>query len=186
MNKRFGTFVCGVSLITVFLLSSGIFLVVGATSPPSFNPAFNLSNDSNSAQYPNVQSSGSSVYVVWTEKSHGIQFRSSPDEGSTWNPSLSSAPLRISPTVGGTSNYPLMAAYGSYVYVVWTQTTSTNKVSQIYFASSSDSGVAFNPAIIVDTNPTTAASTPVIAAYGNYVYVVLDCRIRLVRNCERQ
>jgi hypothetical protein len=64
-----------------------------------------------------------------------------------------------------------MAVSGTYVYVVWAQTTSTNKISQIYFAASANGGMTFSTAMVVDASTTTAALTPVIAANGNYVYV---------------
>jgi hypothetical protein len=174
MRTRFSL----VAIIAVVAMLFVLPLFVGssfAANAASFSAPLNLSNDGNNAQYPNVQSSGSHVYVVWTEKSHGINFRASSDGGSSWSPPTSSAPLRISPAAGGSADFPLMAADGANVYVVWSQTTSTDKISQIYFASSSNYGASFNTAKIIDKTPSIASATPVIdASSGNYVYVAWD------------
>ncbi len=110
------------------------------------------------------------MYVSWTEQSGGILFRSSPDGGFTWSPPTSSAALKLSPS-GGVAAYPLMAEYGQYVYVVWSQTPKASEPAQIYLAVSSTSGGSFSPAILVDSDASVAQVTPVIAAWGNDVYV---------------
>lgn len=159
-------------LSSLFLIPSGVLLVSSATTQPVFNAAINVSNDSNVAQYPNVQTNGNNVYVVWTEKSHGVLFRSFSISTQAWTPPLSASGLRLS--LPGTANYPLMTDSGNYVYVVWSQTTPTNKNLQVYFAASSNGGQTFNQTIktkVIDATPSTAATTPVIAASGNYVSV---------------
>jgi hypothetical protein len=164
------TIIFTVLLSSVFLLSAGVLIVANATSSSTaFSTPVNISNDSNNAEYPNVQTNGNYVYVAWTERSHGIMFRLYSISSEAWSPSLSSAALRLSPQ--GTTSYPLMTDSGNYVYVVWSQTTPTNKNLQIYFASSSDNGKTFESARVIDTDSGLAASTPVIAASGNYVSV---------------
>lgn len=161
------------AVIVIFLVSafSVVSLNSSATSAvPSFASAYNLSNDQGKAQEPNVQNSGSNVYVAWTEGSKGILFRSSPDNGTTWNPPLTSPATRLSPK-GGTAQYPLMAAFGSDVYVVWSQSSSSGSNLQIYIAASTNYGATFSPALLVDSSPSTAETTPVVAAYGSTVYV---------------
>jgi hypothetical protein len=148
-------------------------LISGASITPVFDPAVNVSNDGNIARFPNVQTNGNSVFVTWTEESHGIFFRAYSIVSQTWTPLLASPALHFS-VKGGTANYPLMTDSGNYVYVVWSATTATDKTLQIYFAASADEGKTFNatiPTKVIDTNPTSAASTPVIAASGNYVSV---------------
>jgi hypothetical protein len=110
------------------------------------------------------------VYVSWTEQSGGILFRSSSDGGSTWSPPTSSAALKLSSS-GGVASYPLMAEYGSYVYVVWSQTPKASEPAQIYLAVSSNSGGSFSPAILVHSDASIAETTPVIATWGSTVYV---------------
>ena len=159
----------GTFLSSIFLLSTGLFIVASATTPPSFSAPVNISNDANVASYPNVQTNGNNVYVVWTERSHGIMFRSYSISSQTWTPPLTSAALRLSPA--GTTNYPLMTDVGNYVYVVWSQTTTALKTLQIYIAISSNGGQTFSAAVDIDQNTAAAASTPVIAASGSYVSV---------------
>jgi hypothetical protein len=120
------------------------------------------------AQYPMVANSGNNVYVVWTEESHGIYFRTSSDGGITWVPPTSSEATRLSLT-GGTASYPVITANGTNVYVAWSQTL--NKISQIYFTVSTNNGITFSAPIILDAAPTTAAITPVLAGWGSNIYV---------------
>lgn len=164
----------GLSLIVagVFLLStfSVVSLFSVAQTAPTFSTPINISNDTGNAKWPNVQNNGTNVYVAWTEEDNGILFRSSPNGGSTWNPPTTSAALKLSPK-GGVASYPLMAEYGSNVYVVWSQTPKSSEPAQIYLAVSTNNGVSFSPAILVYSDSTVAQVTPVIAAWGTTVYV---------------
>ena len=126
------------------------FLPIGyAVAQPTFGKSINVSVDSASAQDPNVQSVGNHVYVVWTERSGGIKFRSSVDGGVTWNPPLTKPALRIS-SVGGTAQYPLMSANGSNVYVVWAQSIGGTGL-QIMEATSLNSGTSFGTPVQLTT-----------------------------------
>ncbi len=161
------------AIVGIFILSafSAVSLSSSATTAsPSFVAAYNLSNDGGKAQEPNVQSSGSNVYVTWTEGSRGILFRASPNNGTTWTPALTSTALKLS-TKGGTTQAPLMAAFGSDVYVVWAQTSGAENNLQVYIAVSKNSGETFSAATQVAPMPDTPEITPVIAAYGSTVYV---------------
>ena len=167
-----------VEKVTAVLFGALVFLSMSATQEyaltgqSTFQPAYNLSNDNYNAKDPNVQNSGSNVYVSWTEESHGIYFRASPNNGTTWNPPLTSAALRIS-NIGGTTQYPLMTDSGSYVYIVWSQTTGSETPLQLYFAVSSNYGNSFSKPVVLDTSSSigSGAITPVIAASGSDVYV---------------
>src|SRR5579862_1138588 len=112
--------ICSVSIVTVVSLFA-IPVFLSSAQSFTFPSAFNLSNDTYNAQYPMVANTGSNVYVVWTEESHGVYFRLSADGGSYWWPSLTVQGLRLSPT-GGTTSYPVITANGSNVYVAWSQT----------------------------------------------------------------
>lgn len=161
--------VFGSFLSVLFVASTAVLLTVNATAAsPTFSTPVNVSNDSSNAEFPNVQTNANNVYIVWTERSHGIMFRSYSISSESWSPALTSSALRLSPQ--GTTQYPLMTDSGSHVYVVWAQTTPSNKHLQVYFATSSDDGRAFSTKVI-DTDASLAASTPVIAASGNYVSV---------------
>src|SRR5579872_6175143 len=102
-----------------------------------FGTPINLSNDNYNASYPWVANVGSHVYVAWTEQDHGIYFRSSLDNGTTWYPPLNALGLRIS-SPGGTASYPIIAANQSDVYVTWSQTVNTGgvMVQQVFVAAS--------------------------------------------------
>jgi hypothetical protein len=129
----------------------------------------NLSNDGNNASYPWIANVGSRVYVAWTEEDHGILFRMSPDNGSTWYPSLNYPALDLS-TSGGVASYPIVYAVGGDVYVVWSQ--SVNNELQIFFAGSTNNGSSFAaPIQLTSGNSENGWITPVIAASGPYVYV---------------
>jgi len=141
-----------------------------AVAQPTFGKSINVSVDSASAQDPNVQNVGNHVYVVWTERSGGIKFRSSMDGGGTWNPPLSKPASRIS-TVGGTAQYPLMSANGSNVYVVWAQSIGGTGL-QIMEATSLNSGTSFGTPVQLTTgSPAGGFIGPTIASWGNNVYV---------------
>lgn len=171
-HKALQKSILSVSVITLFLISAlSVFSLASAsTAAPTFVQAYNLSNDQGKAQEPDVQSSGSHVYVTWTEGSRGIFFRESPDNGTTWSPPLTSVALKLSPR-GGTTQAPLITASGSDVYVVWSQTSSSGGSLQVYVVASSNFGATFTPATLVDPSPLTSEVTPVIASYGSTVYV---------------
>ena len=169
---NYGNVFLSLAISGIFLLSaiSVVSSFSFAVSSPAFSAPINLSNDSGNAKDPNVQNNGSYVYVSWTEGGKGIFFRVSPDGGTTWNPPTTSSALKLSPK-GGVASYPLMAEYGSFVYVVWSQTPKASEPAQIYLAVSSNNGANFSSAITVASDPTVAQITPVIAAYGSTVYV---------------
>ena len=164
-----------VANLSIFLILS-CSLVLGSSavavnsSPPVFSKAINISNDPASAQDPNVQSVGTHVYVAWTERSSGIRFRESSDGGVSWTPALNSPALRIS-SLGGTTQYPLMSANGSNVYIAWAQSVGKTGL-QIFEATSTNFGLSFGtPVQLTSGSPVGGYVGPVIASWGNNVYV---------------
>ncbi len=93
-------------------------------------------------------------------------FRASPNGGVSWNPPLTSAPLKIGP--GG--SFPIMTASGSYVYVVWADG------GKILFTASSNNGSSFSAAKSISSSINGTAITPFDGSSGPNVYVsfVLD------------
>jgi hypothetical protein len=170
MTKR-AVVTSAVVLLFVSSLST-ITVSYGVTSSPTFQPGFNRSNDANVAKFPNVQNSGSNVYVVWEEGAKGVFFRSSPDNGTTWSPALTSPALRLSSK--GTAQAPLMAAFGPNVFVTWAQTSGIGTQLQVYLATSTNFGISFGTAIAVDPNSSASEITPTIAATGSAVYVAFS------------
>jgi len=164
----------GAAVLFVFAFLATAFIGVGfessAAQPPVFK-TMNLSNDANTATDPSVWNVGSHVYVAWTEGSHGVFFRESPDNGTTWVPPISSAALKISSHTG-TTQYPLISANGTNVYVTWSQTSGAGTFLQVWFATSTNYGQSFNPAVqLSNTNDPNGAITPVIASWGSFVVV---------------
>jgi hypothetical protein len=155
-------------LIPAYSLNLGIFQTTSAATGVAFSAAVNLSNDTFQAHYPWVSTVGSNVYVAWTEEAHGIYFRASNNNGSTWTPPVDKPALKLS-SVSGVTSYPVIAANGSSVYVVWAQAQSS-KNETIFFAESNNGGATFSKATNV-SNPLFNSITPVIAEYGNNVYV---------------
>ena len=118
-----------------------------------------------------MQNNGTNVYVSWTEQSGGILFQSSPDErvyleSSHFFCRVEIESLRRRCSLSFDGQVP-----GQYVYVVWSQTPKASEPAQIYLAVSGPSGGSFSPAILVDSDASVAQVTPVIAAWGNDVYV---------------
>jgi hypothetical protein len=145
------------AFVVLILASAGMSVFAFA---PTFGAASNLSNTTENATYPNVQVSGNNVYVVWQQKGKGIDFKMSPNGGSTWDPTI-----RLS-TTGG-AGFPLMEAWGSNVYVVWSQSDGIN------FVASSNNGSTFSAPYEVSAG-INQSITPVLAAYGTHVYVGFD------------
>ncbi len=139
----------------------------------SFSSPVNLSSDTYQAQYPWVVSSGSNVYVAWTEEAHGIYFRVSNNYGAAWTPVLTSPATRLSQT-GGTTSYPVMAANGSNVYVAWTQSLTSGGNSEIFVAASDNYGVSgsFTTTELSINLTAYTSDIPYAAAYGNDVYII--------------
>jgi hypothetical protein len=114
-------------------------------SPIKLGPGFN----------PNIQAVGSNVYAAWTDKSGGILFKESSNDGQTWG-SLEK--------IGNGGNYPIMSASGSYVYVAWS-------AGGILFSASSNYGAvgSWSKPIRISSG---SAITPYVASSGKLVSVV--------------
>ena len=138
-----------ISILSVALLAILLPSLAVSAAGTSFSPPANLGPGLN----PNVQSAGNNVYVAWTDKSGGIMFRSSSDGGHSWN---------AVKKVGGGGQYPIMAASGSHVYIVWSS-------GGINFVSSTDNGKTWSKAVKLSPP---GAVTPFIAADGSHVSVV--------------
>src|ERR1700733_5877708 len=64
----------------------GMFASAASQPTVGFSSPVNLSNDKYQAHYPWVSSSGSNVYVSWTEEARGTFIRVSNNSGITWTP----------------------------------------------------------------------------------------------------
>ncbi len=118
---------------------------------------------------PNVQATGTHVYVAWSQ-SDAVIFRSSSNSGAagSWGGAIS-----LSASGGSTTQYPLMSDNGSNVYVVWSQVVGSTGL-QIIEATSENYGASFAIHQITSGHATDGYITPVIASWGDQVYVSYD------------
>jgi hypothetical protein len=119
--------------IAVFVLCC-LLISTPSHSESNFSVPQNLSNSLSDSMTPQVATSGSQVYLVWTETSANdgeVYFSRSLDGGK-----LFSAPLNLSETFEN-STAPQVAASGPDVYVIW------NEPGVVYLRHSSDGGETF-------------------------------------------
>jgi hypothetical protein len=141
--------IVSIALLTILVVSSFALASQASSRTTSFSTPYNLGQGYD----PNVQSAGSNVYVAWTDKSQGIYFRSSGDNGQNWNNAIK---------IGAGGNYPIMSVSGSNIYVVWPS-------SGIMFATSSNGGVTWSKAEKISPP---GGITPYIASDSSEVAVV--------------
>ena len=67
--------------VLLLMLSSAGATIFAYT--PGFTAAVKPSSTTENATYPNVQANGQNVYVAWQQKGKGVDFRMSPNAGST-------------------------------------------------------------------------------------------------------
>jgi len=122
----------------------------------------------NNSWWQRMAYSGNNVYCVWEDYRSGspdIYFNRSTDNGSTWL-----TDMHIDNVVG-TSSTPNIAASGSYVYVVFSD--SRNGMDDVYCTRSTDYGATWQTAIRVDNGETPGANhstNAFVASSGQYVY----------------
>src|SRR5579872_2466392 len=166
-----------VSLVLVLLAPISLFGLTKASAASPSNVTFtspvNLSADTYQAKYPWVSSSGNYVYVAWTEGSHGVFLRVSNNNGAagSWTPPLTQAATRLS-LKGGTTNYPVMSANGSNIYVAWTQSLVSGGNALTFVAASSNYGASFTTTELSINLTAYSSDTPFIATYGNNAYII--------------
>ena len=114
-----------------------------------------------------VASVGSYVYAVWDDGRDGnweIYFKRSTDNGLTWGPDT-----RLTNNASN-SWYPSVAAYGSYVYVVWQDDREGNwEIYMLRNEKYGDSGYWYS-AVRLTNNPASSLR-PSVAAYYRNVHV---------------
>jgi hypothetical protein len=136
------------------------------------------------ASYAAVATTGTHVYAAWTRltsagpdyvpsDSRTIQFRPSSDNGTNWLTTTSGAPkvVTLSSSTGRVDR-PSVAASGSYVYIVWTDSNT----GAIRLATSADYGAHWTTKPIGTTYVSLADHSgrwgmPAVAAYGSSVAV---------------
>ena len=117
-----------------------------------------------------VITSGNNRFAVWQDNTPGnldIFFRRSADNGATWKPTVN---LSNNP---GPSIAPQVAAFGSNVYIVWTQENAAGTAVHAFFIRSTNNGATFDPPSRISTQDTDdrLVTNPQVAASGAFVYV---------------
>ena len=155
--------------------SSEIWMRVSSNNGGTFGPPIRISTNTYDSACPYVAASGSYVYVAWQDSTpvsgsggnYEVWLRVSSNYGASFGP-----PIRIS-TNTYASQFPSVAAVGTYVYVAWhdfTPVSGSGTQPEIWMRVSSNNGASFGPAIRISTNPYDSMY-PSVAAVGNYVYV---------------
>lgn len=131
----------------------------------TWGPILNLSVNPGTSRFPKLAASGTAVFVVWGDftddfTQQNIMFRRSLDGGGTFESiqQLSAAP----------GSFPVRAASGGNVYVVW---GAVGVQRGVFFRRSTDTGATFDT---IQTLSTAAVGEVQAAASGTNVYVAWD------------
>jgi len=157
--------------VTIGLLLSAVPFVNATT----FGSPIRISYNTYDSVDPSVAASGSYVYVAWHDytpvsgsgSEPEIWLRVSSNNGASFGPAI-----RISTNTDRSSD-PSVAAYGTYVYVAWsdfTPVSGSGGLPEIWMRVSSNNGATFGSPIRISTN-TGFSGYPSVAASGSYVYV---------------
>jgi hypothetical protein len=152
-----------------------IWLRASSNNAVSFGPAIRISTNTYTSAYPSVAASGSYAYVAWQDNTpvtgsgtaYEVWMRVSSNNGASFG-----SAVRMS-TNTAQSEYPSVAASGSYVYVAWgdwTPVTGSGDKDEIWLRVSSNSGASFGSAIRMSTNAG-YSDCPRVATSGSDVYV---------------
>ena len=100
-------------------------IAVQASTPVTFGTPVKLGTGYN----PNVQSAGSNVYVAWTDKTGGIFFRASTNDGQTWGSLVKIGTGRSVPHNVGVRRHDLCCVVwtSNHVYLEFGQWRSVDK-----------------------------------------------------------
>jgi hypothetical protein len=139
----------------------------------SWDSLVRLTNWTGDSFSPSVAVSGLNVHVTWTDMRDGqteIYYMRSTDGGTTWGNDS-----RMSVNDFLNSEFAMVAASGSDVNLIWSDTRATGGYSQVFFKHSSNSGENWGP----DSNITTNASNkyyPSFVLSGSNIHTIWEDR----------
>ena len=116
--------------------------IVSLTSTP-----INLSNDLEDSLNPEIDTAGTSVYVVWDNKKD-VLFTRSTDGGITFGNVIN---LSNNDLIHRSGNQKI-AIDGNNIYVIWQQKTEDNCCWSVLFSYSHDNGYTFSPPMVLAEN----------------------------------
>jgi len=137
----------------------------------TWQAAKRITNNSGSSYVPRIAISGANFCVVWEDDTPGnyeIYFRKSTDGGATWQ-----SAKRLTNN-SGSSYYPDIVGYGSYLYVVWDDVSSGN--DDVYFRRSIDGGASWQSQKRLTNNAGVSEYTAIAVGglLGSDLYVVWE------------
>ena len=148
-------------------------------TPPTTQAATRLSPKGGTTTYPVMAVNGSNVYVVWTQTlvsggNSEIFVAASNNNGASFNTTAKTVDLTAA-QAGIISDIPSAAAYGSNVYIIWHELT-TSGFQSVWTIASTNAGVSWNSLSMqqLDVGKTGQATEPQISAWGNDVYASWD------------
>lgn len=163
--------VSGSNVYAVWAQGNGdIFFRRSTNGGATFGSKGNLSSNSGGSITPQIEATGSFVYVAWEDGTTGneeILFRRSSDNGSTFSPSKNLSKIAGS----GFSGFHSIAASGASVYVAWLDDSPGN--DDILFRRSTNNGALFGPVKNLSNN-LTHSEEPQVAVSGSKVYVTWE------------
>jgi hypothetical protein len=144
--------------------SHGIFIRASSNGGATWNTALRLNPKGGATSYPVITANGSNVYVVWSQTvpSLGGVYQIYFAGSSNYGTSFSNATI-VDTNSSVSSVTPVVAGYGSDVYVGW----SNNGPS--YVRASTDGGLTWGPSFNLGT-----FHEPQLAAWGSNAYFISD------------
>ena len=142
-----------------------VFVAKSTDNGNSFTFPVNVSNNEAPSGAPQIIASGNNIYVSWMDKTSGnydVFVAKSSNAGSIFG-----TPINVSKTLKD-SGYQQMAASGTDIYVVWTETIS-NENYDVFFAKSTDGGSTFDAPVNISNNVGPSAWAQVTAQNNIYV-----------------
>jgi hypothetical protein len=142
----------------------------------TFSPPESVSNNNGDSLTPRIAVLNGILHVVWSDKTGGtsgnydIMYSKSNNMGDDWSPSVKLT------SNSGDSLTPSLAAFGSDLYVVWSDKTGgTSGKFDIQFKKSTNGGTSFTPAGASGTKVSSNSGdslTPDVEASANGIFIV--------------
>jgi hypothetical protein len=142
----------------------------------SFGETINLSNDTGNSTDPDIASTyRGNIYVVWRDDSAGteqILFQRSNDNGTSFGTGLSEH-LTLSNNTEQVIQavQPQVTSDNGNVYVIWSQGSFDDGVTDIFFKRSTDGGASFGETINLSNTADSLSSLGSITLLDRDVYI---------------
>jgi hypothetical protein len=160
----------GNKVYVVWSAANEIYLRRSTDNGATWKSVVNLSKNAGDSRTPQIAVSGSFVYVAWSDFTPGnydIFFRSSPDNGASWQPTKNLS--RNAPY----SSFPQISSTSSAVYVTWSQNRFVGSLNyDVMFKGSQDNGSTWGNRVTINSGALRISDQSLIGSRGDNVYVV--------------